>query len=79
MARIRGLKVPGEDSFYHVISRTVGQECLLHDIEKQKLFDIIKRYSGLFFVKVIRDISLPVALFFRQPGVGLEVLYPVGL
>jgi putative transposase len=53
MARIRRLKVPGEDSFYHVISRTVGQEFLLHDIEKQKFFDIIKRYSDLFFVKVI--------------------------
>jgi len=53
MARIRRLKVVNEDAFYHVISRTVGQDFLLHDREKQKLFDIIKRYSALFFVKVI--------------------------
>ena len=53
MARIRRLKVIGEEAFYHVISRTVGQDFLLHDLEKQKLFDIIKRYSALFFVKVI--------------------------
>ena len=53
MARIRRLRVTGEDAFYHIISRTVGQDFLLHDQEKQKLFDIIKRYSALFFVKVI--------------------------
>ena len=53
MARIRRLRVSGEDAFYHIISRTVGQDFLLHDREKQKLFDIIKRYSSLFFVKVI--------------------------
>ena len=53
MARIRRLKVIDEDAFYHIISRTVGQDFLLQDLEKQKLFDIIKRYSGLFFVKVI--------------------------
>ena len=53
MARIRRLKVIGEEAFYHIISRTVGQDFLLHDREKQKLFDIIKRYSSLFFVKII--------------------------
>jgi len=53
MARIRRLRVSGEDAYYHVISRTVGQDFLLHDREKQKLFDIIKRYSALFFVQVI--------------------------
>ena len=53
MARIGRLKISGEEAFYHVISRTVGQDFLLHDREKQKLFDIIKRYSALFFVKVI--------------------------
>ena len=53
MARIGRLKVIGDDAFYHIISRTVGQDFLLHDQEKQRLFDIIKRYSVLFFVKVI--------------------------
>ena len=53
MARIRRLRLTGEDAFYHIISRTVGQDFLLHDREKQKLFDIIKRYSAFFFVKVI--------------------------
>ena len=53
MARIRRLKIVGEEAFYHITSRTVGQEFLLHDLEKQKLVDIIKRYSALFFVKII--------------------------
>ena len=59
MARIGRLKVTGEDAFYHIISRTVGQDFLLHDQEKQKLFDIIKRYSALFFVKVIGYAIMP--------------------
>jgi hypothetical protein len=60
MARIGRLKVIGEDAFYHIISHTVSQDFLLHDQEKQKRFDIIKRYSALFFVKVIGYVFLPV-------------------
>ncbi|MCK4766134.1 MAG: transposase [Candidatus Aminicenantes bacterium] len=53
MARIRRLKVIDENAYYHIISRTVGQEFLLGENEKEKLFQIIKKYSELFFVKVI--------------------------
>ena len=53
MARIPRLKVIDENACYHIISRTVGQEFLLGENEKEKLFHIIKKYSELFFVKVI--------------------------
>jgi putative transposase len=39
--------------FFHIMSRTVGQEFYLGDVEKKKLFDIIKYYSGFYFVKPI--------------------------
>ena len=53
MSRSGRIKIKNEEAFYHIISRTVGQDFLLHDQEKQKLFSIIKRYSAFFFVRVI--------------------------
>ena len=53
MPRSRRIKVKGESSFYHIISRTVGQEFYLGDIEKENLVNIIKYYSGYYFVKVL--------------------------
>ena len=53
MARQKRLKIQGEESYYHIISRTVGQEFFLGDEEKENLFNIIKYYSGMYFVKVI--------------------------
>jgi putative transposase len=48
MARQRRLKVKdGErEAYYHIMSRTVGQEFYLGDVEKEKLFNIIQ-YSIL--------------------------------
>jgi len=53
MPRGSRLKVRGEEAYYHIISRTVGQEFYLNDLEKEKLLSIIKRYTRLYFMKVI--------------------------
>lgn len=53
MARERRLKVKGEAAYYHIISRTVGGEFYLGDVEKEKLVSIINRFSKLFLVDVI--------------------------
>jgi putative transposase len=53
MARPKRLKLKDEEGFFHIMSRTVGQEFYLGDVEKEKLFNIIKYYSGFYLVKVI--------------------------
>lgn len=53
MGRVKRIKVLGEDAYYHIISRTVGGEFYLGDVEKEKLLNIIKSYSNLYFVKII--------------------------
>ena len=53
MPRMRRLKITGESCYYHIISRTVGREFYLKEVEKEKLLEIIKFFSGMFFVKVI--------------------------
>ncbi len=53
MARLRRLKIKGSDAYYHVMSRTVGQEFLLRNNEKDKFVEILEDLSNLFFVKVI--------------------------
>ncbi len=53
MVRLRRLKVKGEDAYYHVISRTVHQKFLLGNLEKEMFVRMVKKYSELYFVKVI--------------------------
>lgn len=53
MPRTKRLKIKGEVSYYHLTSRTVGQQFLLGNVEKENLLKIIKHYSGYFFVKVL--------------------------
>ena len=53
MARHRRLKVRGEVAYYHVISRTVGQQFLLGDAEKEALLRFIKYYCRMYFVELI--------------------------
>lgn len=53
MPRLRRIKVVGEDAYYHVISRTVGKQYYLGEVEKEKLFNYIFLFSRLYFVKVI--------------------------
>ncbi len=53
MVRLRRLKVKGQDAYYHVISRTVHQKFLLGNLEKEMFVRMVKKYSELYFVKVI--------------------------
>ena len=53
MARTRRLKIVGDEAYYHIVSKTVGGEYYLGDIEKEKLLALIKRYSSIYFIKVI--------------------------
>ena len=57
MPRIKRLKIEGEEAFYHIISRTVGGEFYLGDVEKEELLEIIRYYSKIFFVKVIKTFA----------------------
>jgi putative transposase len=53
MPRSARLKVTGEDAYYHIISRTIHRQFLMGDVEKETLIALIKRYSSLYFVKII--------------------------
>ncbi len=53
MARTKRFKINGDVGYYHVISRTVGGEFLLGDVEKEKLLSIIKQFNSLYFVNII--------------------------
>ena len=52
MARIPRLLVKGEDTIYHIISRTALPGFVLGDAEKDYLLGLIKNLSDLFFVDV---------------------------
>ena len=52
MPRIARLKVKGEPAVYHVISRTALDGFVLGDLEKDFLFDLIKRLSRIYFAEV---------------------------
>ena len=52
MARIPRLLVKGEDTIYHIISRTALPGYVLGDVEKDYLLSLIKDLSGIFFVDV---------------------------
>jgi len=52
MARIPRLLVKGEDTVYHIISRTALPGYVLGDCEKDYLLSLIKDLSGIFFVEV---------------------------
>jgi len=53
MARTRRLKILGENAYYHVMSRTVGEEFLLNSEEKEKFVEIVKKFSRLYFVNIL--------------------------
>ena len=52
MARIPRLLVKGEDTIYHIISRTALPGYVLGDSEKDYLLDLIRNLSDVFFVEV---------------------------
>jgi len=53
MARIARLKVKGEPSVYHVISRTTLEGFVLGAVEKDHLLGLIKRLSEFYFAEVL--------------------------
>ena len=53
MPRIARIKVKGEPTVYHVMSRTALDGFVLGDVEKDFLLEVIKRYSGLYFTEII--------------------------
>lgn len=53
MPRIARLKVNGETAIYHIMSRTALDGFVLGDVEKEFLFDLIKRFSRVYFVEII--------------------------
>lgn len=53
MARTRRMKASGEEAYYHVVSRTVGGEFYLGDVEKEKLLQVIQSYGRLYFVEIL--------------------------
>jgi putative transposase len=53
MPRLRRIKITGEDAYYHIISRTVGRQYYLGEVEKEKLFNLIRLFSKLYLVRVI--------------------------
>ena len=52
MARIPRLLVKGEDTIYHIMSRTALPGYVLGDVEKDYLLGLIKNLSDVFFVDV---------------------------
>jgi len=53
MARLGRIKLEGHDAYYHIMSRTVGQEFLLQNNEKDKFVEMMFSLSRLFFIKII--------------------------
>jgi REP element-mobilizing transposase RayT len=52
MPRGKRIKIEGAIAHYHIISRTVGQQFLLGDVEKDRLVQIIRYFARMFFVKI---------------------------
>ena len=53
MPRISRMVINDETTVYHVMSRTALGGFPLGDIEKDFMIDLIKRYSGLYFVEIL--------------------------
>lgn len=53
MPRIARIKVKGESTVYHIMSRTALDGFVLEDVEKDFLLGLIKRLSRLYFSEII--------------------------
>jgi REP element-mobilizing transposase RayT len=53
MPRIARMIVKGEPVVYHVVSRTALDGYVLRDVEKEYLFDLIKRLSSIYFTEIL--------------------------
>ncbi len=53
MARLSRIKFSDpEEGYYHVISRTVQQEFILHEKGKEYFMKLLKKLSQVYFVRV---------------------------
>jgi hypothetical protein len=55
MPRIPRMVINDETTVYHVISRTGLDEFPLGDVEKDFMLDLIRRYSALYLVEILRN------------------------
>ena len=53
MPRPRRILLHGDDVYYHLLSRTVGQDFLMGKEEKEHLLSLFSYYSSLYFVKLV--------------------------
>ncbi len=53
MPRIARIKVKGEETVYHIMSRTALDGFVMGDVEKDFLLKLLKRLSGLYFAEII--------------------------
>lgn len=53
MPRIARIKVRGEETVYHIMSRTALDGFVLGDVEKDYLLKLLRRLSGLYFSETI--------------------------
>ncbi len=53
MPRIARIKVRGEETVYHVMSRTALDGFVMGDVEKDYLLKLMKRLSGLYFAETL--------------------------
>ena len=53
MPRIARIKVKGEPTVYHVMSRTALDGFVLGDVEKDFMLDLIRRLNRLYFAEII--------------------------
>ena len=53
MPRIARIKVRGEETVYHIMSRTALEGFVLGDVEKDHLLEMLKRLSRLYFAEII--------------------------
>ena len=53
MPRIARIKVKGEETVYHIMSRSALDGFAMGDVEKDFLLRLLKRLSGLYFAEII--------------------------
>ncbi len=53
MSRIQRMIIPDEETVYHIMSRTALDGLPFRDIEKDKMVEIIRRFSRVYFVEIM--------------------------
>ncbi len=53
MSRIQRMIIPDEKTVYHILSRTALDGLPFRDIEKDKMVEIIRRFSRVYFTEIM--------------------------